>query len=118
MQEALQYGEDNEIEVVTLLVALVGGPSITPTFSSSALITLAPITGNQECCETLSSFQSLMGSIPLVHVEDVCKAHMMLMEHPFVWGHYVCYSDAPLIADMADFFRKLYPDIPIIGEFK
>ncbi|GLJ47150.1 hypothetical protein SUGI_0995510 [Cryptomeria japonica] len=116
-QAALQYGEDNEIEVITVLAALVGGPSIAPTLSS-ALITLTPITGNQECCEILTSYQSLMGSVPLVHVEDVCNAHMMLMEHPSARGRYLCCSDAPLIPDMADFFRKLYPEIPIIWEFE
>ncbi|GLJ47148.1 hypothetical protein SUGI_0995470 [Cryptomeria japonica] len=117
-QAALQYGMDNDMEVVTVLAALVGGSSITPTLSSSALITLAPITGNKECCDTLASFQSLMGSVPLVHVEDVCNAHMMLMEHPSARGRYVCCSDAPLIPDMADFFRKLYPEIPITWEFE
>lgn len=41
---ALEYGRDEQLQVITLLPALVGGPSFTPTFSLSSFTTLAPIT--------------------------------------------------------------------------
>ncbi|KAH9299393.1 hypothetical protein KI387_031075, partial [Taxus chinensis] len=113
-EAALQYGKDEGLEVVTVAAGLVGGPSLAPTFEScSAFITLAPITGNQACYQILTEFQSLMGSIPFVHVEDVCNAHIFLMIHPSPWGRYVCCSNAIAIADMADLFRKRYPDMHV-----
>ncbi|KAH9299311.1 hypothetical protein KI387_030993 [Taxus chinensis] len=112
-QAALQCSADDEIEVVTVCVALVGGPSFTPTFPSSISQILTPITGNRELCETVNELQSLTGSIPMVHIEDVCHTHIFLMQHPFAVGRYLCCSDALTIADMADFFSKRHQPVHI-----
>ncbi|GLJ47004.1 hypothetical protein SUGI_0992160 [Cryptomeria japonica] len=48
-QAALEYGANHQLAVITVLAALVAGPSFTPTFSLSSFMTLAPITGNREC---------------------------------------------------------------------
>ncbi|KAH9299731.1 hypothetical protein KI387_031413, partial [Taxus chinensis] len=113
-QAALRYGEEEGIEVVTLLVAMVGGFSLAPGFPSSLSIILAPVTGNRACYETLVSSQFLMGSMLLVHLEDVCNAHIFLMEHPSAAGRYVCCSDSVTMADIADFFRRRYPETPLL----
>ncbi|XP_059068175.1 putative anthocyanidin reductase [Cryptomeria japonica] len=96
-EAALRYGTEEGIEVVTVLVGMVGGPSLTSTIPHSIPVMLAPLTG----------------SLPLVHVEDVCSAHMFLMEHPSAAGRYVCCSDPITVTDMLSFFRKRYPEIPL-----
>ncbi|KAH9299313.1 hypothetical protein KI387_030995, partial [Taxus chinensis] len=112
-QAALQCGAADEIEVVTVCVAVVGGPSSTPAFPLSTSLILTPITGNRELCESMKELQSLLGSFPMVHVEDVCNTHIFLMQHPCAVGRYLCCSDAPTIADMADFFRKHHQPVHI-----
>ena len=34
-----------------------------------------------------------MGSIGLVHIEDICMAHLFLMEEPKAEGQYICCVD-------------------------
>ncbi|XP_059068176.1 putative anthocyanidin reductase [Cryptomeria japonica] len=104
-QAAPQFGAEEEIEVVTVLVAIVGGPSLTP---------IAFQQWNRLLYEIMVlSSKSLLGSAPLVHVEDVCSAHIYLMEHPSAVGRYVCCSDPVTVADILNFFRKRYPEIPL-----
>ncbi|XP_057869992.2 putative anthocyanidin reductase [Cryptomeria japonica] len=112
-QAALRYGEEEEIEVVTVVLGMVGGPSLTPTIPGSVSTMLAPLSGNGLLYEILVSSKSMLGSAPLVHVEDVCSAHIYLMEHPSAAGRYVCCSDPVTVADMLNFFRKRYPEIPL-----
>ncbi|XP_057860713.2 putative anthocyanidin reductase [Cryptomeria japonica] len=113
-QAALRFGVEEEIEVVTVLVGMVGGPSLTPTIPESVSMMLAPLTGNRLRYEIMIlSSKSLLGSAPLVHVEDVCSAHIYLMEHPSAVGRYVCCSDPVTVVDMLNFFRKRYPEIPL-----
>lgn len=72
-QAALQYGIDHGIEVVTIAPSLVAGPSLTPTFPSSIAQTLVPFTGNEQLYGCMKELQWLMGSVVLVHIEDLCS---------------------------------------------
>ncbi|GLJ46665.1 hypothetical protein SUGI_0983580 [Cryptomeria japonica] len=112
-QAALRFGAEEEIEVVTVLVGMVGGPWLTPTVPGSVSSILASLTENRLLYEVTCSSKDLFGSVPLVHVEDVCSAHIYLMEHPSAAGRYVCCSDPVTVADMLNFFRKRYPEIPL-----
>ncbi|KAH9299733.1 hypothetical protein KI387_031415 [Taxus chinensis] len=46
-QAALRFGAEQGIEVVTVLVAMVGGISLAPTFPASVSVMLAPLTGSE-----------------------------------------------------------------------
>ncbi|XP_057860697.1 putative anthocyanidin reductase isoform X2 [Cryptomeria japonica] len=46
-QAALLFGAEEEIEVVTVLVGMVGGPSLIPTIPGSVSVMLAPLTGTK-----------------------------------------------------------------------
>ncbi|GLJ47005.1 hypothetical protein SUGI_0992170 [Cryptomeria japonica] len=54
-----------------------------------------------------------MGSVPFVHVEDVCNTSIFLMKNPNAHGRYVCCSDNVSLADMAEIFRQRCPSIPV-----
>jgi len=41
----------------------------------------------------LSAVNKRMGSIALVHIEDICRAHLFLMEQPKAKGQYICCVD-------------------------
>ncbi|KAH0942035.1 hypothetical protein HID58_001672, partial [Brassica napus] len=41
----------------------------------------------------LSAVNKRMGSIGLVHVQDICIAHLFLMEEPKAEGQYICCVD-------------------------
>jgi bifunctional dihydroflavonol 4-reductase/flavanone 4-reductase len=107
-QAALQYGSDHGIEVVTIAPSLVAGPSLTSTLPASIEEALGLITGSQECYEWLKEFQWLMGSIALVHTDDLCNAYIFLMEHPSAKGRYICSAQDLTLKELWDFCRKRY----------
>lgn len=108
-QAVLQYGSEHGIDVVTILPSLVAGPSLTPTIPLSVAQILTPITGNEQFYGYIKELQWLMGSVVLVHIEDLCSALIFLMEHPSGKGRYICSSEALSLQEMGDFCRKRYP---------
>lgn len=93
---------------MTLAPALVAGPSLTPTLPASIEETLGLITGSQECYEWLKEFQWLMGSIALVHTDDLCDAYIFLMEHQSAKGRYICSAQDLSLMELWDFCNKRY----------
>eukprot|EP00253_Pinus_taeda_P001906 PITA_01906 len=95
-----------QMEVVTIGPSYVGGPSIVSTFPYSRGEMLSPITGNYE---GLKLNESLLGLIPLVHIEDLCEAHIFLMEQPKVQGRHICSATSLTVSQLSDSIHKLYP---------
>ncbi|XP_057968862.1 dihydroflavonol 4-reductase-like isoform X2 [Malania oleifera] len=59
----------------------------------------------------------LLGAVPLVHIEDVCEAHIFCMEKPYLKGRFICAVANPTITDIAAQFQENFPDLEIAGEF-
>jgi bifunctional dihydroflavonol 4-reductase/flavanone 4-reductase len=104
---AIEYSlNSGQMEVVTILPGYVGGSGIISTFAYSCNEILGPITGN---CEGLKSSESSEGCISLVHIDDLCEAHIFLMEQPKVQGRHVCVVGSLSLSQLADFIHKRYP---------
>lgn len=56
--------------------------------------------------EILKYMQFVLGSIPIVHIEDISNAHIFLMEHPSAQGRYICSVDSANIKTLKDFLAK------------
>lgn len=50
-----------------------------------------------------------MGSIAVVHIEDVCNAHIFLMEHSKAQGRYICCTQSCKLLDLVHRLAKVYP---------
>ncbi|GLJ33974.1 hypothetical protein SUGI_0683340 [Cryptomeria japonica] len=94
-QEALKYGAHNKLDLVTILPPTVVGPWLTstPAFTSSQTI-LALIGENDMYYKAFKFAQFLTGSIGIVHIDDICNAHIFLMEHPTAQGRHICCTDS------------------------
>jgi len=64
--------------------------------------------GETEYFRLLSAVNARMGSIALVHIEDICRAHMFLMEHAKAEGRYICRSQSCTLSNLAVLLSKLY----------
>eukprot|EP01018_Ginkgo_biloba_P010239 Gb_17915 [translate_table: standard] len=113
---ALKFGEENHINVVSIIPPVVAGPSVTSTVPSSIQVTLSLITGNPQCYGLFKSIHSLSNSVTLIHIQDICNAHIFLMEQPAVEGRYICSGHRTTISELADFISKRYPQYSIIKE--
>ncbi|KAK1399263.1 Dihydroflavonol 4-reductase [Heracleum sosnowskyi] len=108
---AWEYATENGIDMVTIHPSLVFGPFLTPytSFSIDAAISLYT---------TSSVSLKIMNGVPVVHVDDVCNAHIYLFEHPEAKGRYICSSHTVNIFETAHSLSLKYPDRNIQTEFE
>ncbi|KAJ7962190.1 Dihydroflavonol-4-reductase [Quillaja saponaria] len=111
---ALEFAEQNGIDVVTILPSLVVGPFICPKLAGSVHVALAMAFGNKD-----------LNWYPLhaVHVEDLARACLFLFEHSNPKGRYICSSEFVTIERMYEFLSNNYPEFEVptidsLREFK
>ncbi|CAA7025281.1 unnamed protein product [Microthlaspi erraticum] len=92
-EEAFRYAKERGMDLVSVITTTVSGPFLTPSLPSSIQVLLSPITGDSKLFAILSAVNKRMGSIGLVHIEDICRAHLFLMEQPEAEGQYICCVD-------------------------
>lgn len=109
---ALQFGKENpEVGVVSVVLPMIAGPSITSTPPLSLNMAMSMITGNPQWYTLFVQSKALLGnSIAITHVQDVCNAHLFLMEHPAAEGRYLCCGHINTIPEFAHIVSKCYPD--------
>ncbi|KAL5572075.1 hypothetical protein UlMin_021672 [Ulmus minor] len=93
-KELLSFENKNGggLEVVTLVCGLVGG-------------------------DTLLSFTPLNGKIPIVHIQDVCEAHIFCMENPSLKGRFLCASSFISSIEIAAYYQENYPKFHVEKEY-
>ncbi|KAK8500537.1 hypothetical protein V6N12_037793 [Hibiscus sabdariffa] len=126
-KEALRFdGEANanggKLEVVSLACGVVGGDTLLPFVPTSVAVIFSQLTGSWPAFVGLEYMEQLLGSVPMVHIDDVCEAHVICMEKPSMAGRFICAAANPTIAQIAAYFRHHYPQhqIPqeLMGEEK
>ncbi|KAI7751065.1 hypothetical protein M8C21_001158 [Ambrosia artemisiifolia] len=112
-QEILKFGEDkaNDLELVTLCCGLVGGGGCLPHPIVTVLILVSQITNNAANYQCLRYLEELLGKIPIVHIEDVCQAHIFCAETPSINGRFLCASSYVTSAEIAKYYQKTYPQL-------
>ncbi|KAF3448684.1 hypothetical protein FNV43_RR09397 [Rhamnella rubrinervis] len=119
-KEVLSYNEvDNgKLEVVTIPCGVVGADqTLVPHLNAAVEALLAQLSGNLVCHQILKCIQEVTGSIPLVHLEDVCEAHIFCMEQPSLRGRFFCSVANPTLKQIALYFQQNYPEYEIEKEF-
>ncbi|KAJ0985883.1 hypothetical protein J5N97_004239 [Dioscorea zingiberensis] len=108
---AFEFAEKNGIDLISVIPTLVNGPFLMPTMPPSMLTALALITRNVP-------FYYILNPVQFVHLDDLCRAHVFLFEHPEAKGRYICSSHDVTIADLANLLREKYPEYEIPTEFE
>ncbi|CAN1157817.1 Protein BRI1-5 ENHANCED 1 [Linum perenne] len=98
---AVEFADRNGMDVVTLLPAVVVGPFICPAVPTSVKLALGLLLGNKVVYE--------IPRLDLVHVEDVVRAHIFVMESPDAKGRYICSSTNITSLEMWEFLSTNYP---------
>ncbi|XP_026392449.1 putative anthocyanidin reductase isoform X5 [Papaver somniferum] len=111
-ETAFQYANERGIDLVSVIPTTVAGPFLTPTVPASVRVLLSPITGNTgdpELYPILSAVHTRMGSISVVHIEDICNAHIFLMEEARAKGRYICSSQSCTMSQLEAYLALEYP---------
>ncbi|KZV55977.1 dihydroflavonol-4-reductase [Dorcoceras hygrometricum] len=105
---AFQFAKDKGIDLVSVITATVGGSFLTPTVPASIQVILSPVTGDRRMLSILEAVNSRMGSIALVHIVDICNAHIFLMEHPEAGGRYLCCTNSCTMPELVEHLSHEY----------
>nr|APG32498.1 dihydroflavonol-4-reductase 1 [Freesia hybrid cultivar] len=108
---AWDFARENGIHLITIIPTLVVGPFITTTMPPSMITALSLITGNE-------AHYSIIKQAQLVHLDDLCAAHIYLLNHPEAKGRYICSSHDATIYDLARMLRERHPWCSIPQKFK
>lgn len=115
-KEILSYNDKPNccLEVVTLALGLVGGDTLLPYTPLSMLTMACQLIGNKDVYSYgLMFIQGVLGTIPAVHIEDVCEAHIFCMEKECITGRFLCAAGDLTVKDMAGFYEQKFPQIQI-----
>ncbi|KAL1346073.1 putative anthocyanidin reductase isoform X1 [Arachis hypogaea] len=117
-EAAFKFAKENEIDLVSVITTTVAGPFFTANVPSSLKVLLSPITGEPQFYKILNAVNSRMGSIGLVHIEDICNAHIFLMENEKAQGRYICSSLSCPLSKLANLLHQHYshPNIKRVAE--
>ncbi|KAG4989279.1 hypothetical protein JHK82_031610 [Glycine max] len=65
---------------------------------------------NQVAYQSLKFLEELDGKIPIVHVEDVCEAHIFCAENWSINGRFLVASSYASSVDIANYYLQAYPE--------
>ncbi|KAF3533916.1 hypothetical protein DY000_02041542 [Brassica cretica] len=116
---AYQFAQENNIDLVTVVPALIAGNTLIDDPPPSSLsLSMSLITRKEMHLNALKEMQKLSGSISFIHVDDLACAHLFLAEKETASGRYICCSYNTSIPELADFLRKRYPRYNVLSEFE
>ncbi|XP_078436922.1 NAD(P)-binding Rossmann-fold superfamily protein isoform X2 [Wolffia australiana] len=101
---ALRFAKDNGIEFISVVPTTVAGPFLTPHVPASIRVLLSPITNDPELLPIIQAVYARLGSISLVHVEDVVSAIIFLVAAPqavAAEGRFLCSGESCNLACLA-----------------
>ncbi|CAN6241012.1 unnamed protein product [Urochloa humidicola] len=108
-KEASRFAQDHGISLVTVLPVVTVGSSPARLIHTSVPASLSLLSGNEADFAVLDGIECDTGCIPLVHVEDVCRAQMFVAEDDTTAGRYICCALNTTVAELARFLAHKYP---------
>ncbi|KAF3971709.1 hypothetical protein ACB098_06G193200 [Castanea mollissima] len=102
----LEFGEKHGLDVVTIIPSFVVGPFICPKFPGSVRTILSMVLGDKD------QYSHLLNT-SMVHVDDLARANIFLLECPTVKGRYICSSVVITLQRMSEFLSERYPEFQI-----
>ncbi|XP_020595905.1 putative anthocyanidin reductase isoform X2 [Phalaenopsis equestris] len=107
-EKAFQFAKENGINLVSIIPPTVAGPFLTPSVPVSIKVLLSPLTGDPYLYPVLITVHSRLGSVPLVHIEDLCNAQIFLMEKDSAEGRYICSAGSSTLPQLEELLSEHY----------
>ncbi|KAE9603237.1 putative vestitone reductase [Lupinus albus] len=108
----LEFGEKHGLDVVTILLPFVIGPFICPKLPGSIQMALPWLFGYED---------DIFTSFSIIHVDDVARAHIFMLDHSSIKGRYICSLNGTLsMEEIVELVHDKYPEfqIPTLDKVK
>ena len=104
--------------MVTLPLGVVGGDTFQSYTPLSVALFISSLTSGEFTYQALRFLEELVGKLPIVHIDDVCEAHIFCMEQPSIRGRFLCANSYVSSSEIADYYRKNYPEYHVKQEWE
>ena len=106
---ATEFAAENGMSLVTLCPSVTVGEAPDRQVYTTVPAILSLLSGDEAELKVLKGIERASGSVPLVHVRDVCRAEIFAAEAEAVAGRYICNGLDTTIPEMARFLAAKYP---------
>ncbi|KAL6651456.1 hypothetical protein ACP70R_010381 [Stipagrostis hirtigluma subsp. patula] len=106
---ASKFAEEHGISLVTLCPSVTVGAAPDDKVYTTVPAILSLLSGDEAELRVLKGIEKASGSVPLVHVDDVARAHVFVAETEAASGRYICNSLDTTIVEIARFLAEKYP---------
>jgi len=110
---ASEFAAEHGISLVTLCPSVTVGEAPDRQVYTTVPAILSLLSGDEAELKVLKGIERASGSVPLVHVEDVCRAEIFAAEEAAADGRYICNSLDTTIVEMARFLADKYPQYDV-----
>jgi len=111
---AARFAEEHGISLVTVCPVTILGAAPSLNFNTSVPSGLALLSGDEVWLGVLKATERTSGSVPLGHVDDLCRAELFVAESPAAAGRYVCCGLNTTVAELARFLARKYPHYDVM----
>ena len=101
------------MEVVSLACGLVEGDTLLSDIPLSVAMLISHVKDNESTYQSLKYIEDLDGKIPVVHIDDVCEAHIFCAESPSINGRFLVVSSYASSAHIANYYFQTYPEFDL-----
>ncbi|CAD6262133.1 unnamed protein product [Miscanthus lutarioriparius] len=108
-KEACRFAAEHRISLVTVCPVTTVGAAPAPKVRTSVPNCLSLLSGDEAEFAVLDANERATGCVPLVHVDDLCRAELFVAEEDAAAGRYICCSLNTTIAELARFLADKYP---------
>jgi anthocyanidin reductase len=76
------------------------------------------ISGDEVWLGVLKAIERTSGSVPLGHVDDLCRAELFAPEEVAAAGRYICCALNTTVAELARFLARKYPQYDVMRNLR
>ncbi|CAL5025274.1 unnamed protein product [Urochloa decumbens] len=112
-KEALRFAEEHGMSLVIACPVLTVGASPVPEVCASVAASLSMLSGDEAALGMLKGIEKTFGGVPVVDLDDLCRAEVFLAETEAASGRYICSSFTTTIVEIARFLGDKYPQYSV-----
>ncbi|GJN01647.1 hypothetical protein PR202_ga18927 [Eleusine coracana subsp. coracana] len=111
-KEACRLAEQHGISLVTLCLVITVGSAPARKAHISVPVSLSLLSGDEAEFGMLKFIEKGSGGVPMVHVDDLCRAEMFVAEEAAA-GRYICRSLTTTVLELARLLVHKYPQYKV-----
>nr|CAB3485852.1 unnamed protein product [Digitaria exilis] len=113
-KEASRFALEHGISLVTVCPVITLGAAPSMNTNTSVPNSLSLLSGHEVWLGVLKVIERTSGSVPLCHVDDICRAELFVAEEAAAAGRYNCNALSTTVVELASFLAHKYPEYDLL----